>query len=459
MTTTFLHVAIEGALAGYLVRTSSQRLAFHYAEGYGSAGGAVPLSGRWPPDGGAQQHDATNWVENLLPENQNVREQWATANGAASTDAFDMLATRLGLDCAGAVQFSVDEGEWNVRGDEGQRDWLTDDEVLEAVDRTVRVDALTSGGHLMNVNFTLAGAQRKLTLGYDPASSRWYRPSTHTPSTHVIKPVRRVTEAEWDPERMPVPNQVVIEHLTMRTAAYCGVTVAASSVAHFGPHVAIISERYDRVRREDGVQRIHQEDLCQALDLPPRAKGERHRGVTTALLSEQLAALGVAGADRFFEALVFNWAVGGSDAHAKNYSILLGRQRQVMAPLYDLTSAFPFNPLEVHDEIPLMMRGAASGYELRDFDDATVWQRTAEMCRVSVDVAVEIMERITERVEPAARAAVNSLDDATAALSPVDKFHPAIERRAATLKSVATDFKRRLATRRRRSDRDAGTPA
>ncbi len=451
MTTTFLNVAIEGALAGYLVRTSSQRLAFHYDERYGSAGDAVPLSGRWPPDGGAQQHNATNWVENLLPENQQVRELWARAHDAASTASFDMLATRLGLDCAGAVQFSVDEGEWNVRDDEGQRDWLADDEVLEAVDRTVRVDALTSGGHLMNVNFTLAGAQRKLTLGYDPASSRWYRPSTHTPSTHVIKPVRRVTAAEWDETRLALPNQVVVEHLTMLTAAHCGITVAASSIAHFGPHVAIISERYDRVRREDRVRRIHQEDLCQALDLPPQAKGERHRGVTTALLSEQLAALGVAGADRFFEALVFNWATGGSDAHAKNYSILLGRQRQVLAPLYDLTSAFPFNPSELHDEIPLMMRAAAPGYELRDFDDATVWQRTAEMCRVSVDVAVEIMERITERVEPAALAAVNSLDDATAALPPVDRYLPAIERRATTFKSVATDFKRLTARTRRQT--------
>lgn len=50
--------------------------------------------------------------------------------------------------------------------------------------------------------------------GGDPASCRWYRPSTHHPSTHVIKPVRRTEPAEWDPTRLAMPNQVVVEHIT-----------------------------------------------------------------------------------------------------------------------------------------------------------------------------------------------------------------------------------------------------
>jgi serine/threonine-protein kinase HipA len=51
--------------------------------------------------------------------------------------------------------------------------------------------------------------------------------------------------------------------------------------------------------------------------------------------------------ETFVDALVFNWLIGGTDAHAKNYSLLHGSQGKArLAPLYDLASALPYDHLD-----------------------------------------------------------------------------------------------------------------
>jgi len=44
----------------------------------------------------------------------------------------------------------------------------------------------------------------------------------------------------------------------------------------------------------------------------------------------------------FMQANIFNWIIGGTDAHAKNYSMLLGAQGEArLAPFYDISSILP----------------------------------------------------------------------------------------------------------------------
>lgn len=87
----------------------------------------VPLSLSLPAETGPHRGDAVAWwIDGLLPGRREVRERWRDHYGAASADAFDLLSTRVGHDCAGAVQFSVESGEealWNRPG--GVR-WLSD---------------------------------------------------------------------------------------------------------------------------------------------------------------------------------------------------------------------------------------------------------------------------------------------------------------------------------------------
>jgi serine/threonine-protein kinase HipA len=45
---------------------------------------------------------------------------------------------------------------------------------------------------------------------------------------------------------------------------------------------------------------------------------------------------------RFADALIWKRLIGGTDAHAKNYSILLAADQARLAPLYDIASALPY---------------------------------------------------------------------------------------------------------------------
>ena len=49
---------------------------------------------------------------------------------------------------------------------------------------------------------------------------------------------------------------------------------------------------------------------------------------------------------RFADALIWNWLIAGTDAHVKNYSLLLSGDEVRLAPLYDISSALPYGTHE-----------------------------------------------------------------------------------------------------------------
>jgi len=80
------------------------------------------------------------------------------------------------------------------------------------------------------------------------------------------------------------------------------------------------------------VQRIHQEDMSQALGLMPGKKYQEDGGPGIAeivTLIRRVSADPDADVDRFLQANMFNWLIGGTDAHAKNYSLLVGEGDEV----------------------------------------------------------------------------------------------------------------------------------
>lgn len=138
---------------------------------------------------------------------------------------------------------------------------------------------------------------------------------------------------------------------------------------------------------------------------------------------------------------MFNWVVAGSDAHAKNYSILLSADQQSLAPLYDLISALPFSPPQYQNYINLSMQAAAPGYAVGDFDTAAVWADTAASCRVSAPDALETMEDVVRRASNAARVAVDSLAPEFQQVPQVAEYVLAVDRRAQTAERVLDSFK------------------
>ncbi len=101
---------------------------------------------------------------------------------------------------------------------------------------------------------------------------------------------------------------------------------------------------------------------------------------------------------RFVDALAWNWIIAGTDAHAKNYALLLSGRGVRLAPLYDVTSALPYG--NVHD-LRLAMK-VGDGYRVvhhRDewsglarrlaLDPVAVVERVRELCAVTPDAMAE----------------------------------------------------------------------
>ncbi len=92
------------------------------------------------------------------------------------------------------------------------------------------------------------------------------------------------------------------------------------------------------------MERIHQEDFCQAMGLAPffkcQPEGIKADYVEMAgdLLSETVRSPAESRV-KFAKRLVFNYVVGNSDAHLKNSSLLYGRdwRSRSLAPMYDVT--------------------------------------------------------------------------------------------------------------------------
>lgn len=157
-----------------------------------------------------------------------------------------------------------------------------------------------------------------------------------------------------------------------------------------GLEQALCIERYDRMRQAKGYMRVHQEDVCQSLSVPPSRKYESDGGpgaIEIASLLRQALPSSIAEAAvwQFLDGLIWNWIIGGTDAHAKNYSVLLSGDDVRLAPLYDLASALPYDG---SDELKLKLAmKLGDEYRLKAHRPST-WPRMADALGLDQDAVV-----------------------------------------------------------------------
>ncbi len=336
---TDLRVLIDGVEAGTLSRGDGRRLRFEYDEAYAGSSSATPLSLSMPLDVRVHTHAAVEpWLAGLLPDNPDVVRRWAREFPVRDTEPFSLLATPIGEDCAGGVQFVRPGRLAALLADPGSVEWLTEHDVAERIREMMRDDTAwqtrRGAAGRFTGQFSLAGRQTKTALLLE--DGRWGIPSGRIPTTHIVKPPIR-----------GLRDQDLVAHLCLDAARASGLPAAGSRILAIEDVSAIVVTRYDRRHGPSGLRRIHQEDLCQALGVPPDRKYQAERGPgpveIVALLRRVLpTARAEAQVGRFVDALVFNWIIAGTDAHAKNYSLLLNRSEIALAPLYDITSALPF---------------------------------------------------------------------------------------------------------------------
>lgn len=371
-----LDVYIAGLRVGSLIQQRTGRLAFSYENAWIEGSVRIPLSLSMPTISQSyvgKPVEAFLW--GLLPDNEQTLARWAQRFQVSPRNPFALLR-HVGRDCAGAVQFLPQDERVQAADDDVEL--LTEDEIGTRL-RDLRKDGAAARRIGDPGQFSLAGAQAKTAFHFDERSGRWGIPRGDTPTTHIFKP--------------PMPDlngHTENEHFCLRLARLMGLDAVSSQVLEFAGEKAIVIQRYDRRHVDGRTIRIHQEDMCQALSVMPTIKYENQGGPGIVKISNEVLPASmklVEDRQAFMAANVFNFIIGGTDAHAKNYSMLLGAQGEArMAPLYDISSILPH----------LGERGIQA--EMRDIKLAMRIDRTY--------VLEDVMPRHWERCSNAARVPV-----------------------------------------------------
>jgi serine/threonine-protein kinase HipA len=209
-------------------------------------------------------------------------------------------------------------------------------------------------------------------------------PLGNTPSTHILKP---------EPERFP--GLVVNETLCMTLARKVGLNVPPVSTRLIADRPCILVQRYDRDTRPDStVLRVHQEDFCQAIGIPPEQKYQQEGGPLLrdcVALPREWSTIPALDLPAFLDGVIFNVLIGNADAHGKNYSILYRQNQRRLAPLYDLVCTLAWPELS---KTPAMKIGKSDSIETITPDH---WQKMAAETHASWPLLRERIQYLSMR--------------------------------------------------------------
>lgn len=303
------------------------------------------------------------FLRGLLPEGSHL-QALAHLAGLATNDLYGLLA-RYGRDVAGALVVTTSDdppepGAWGVEP-------YTDESLAAEI---VGLDNEALGVHA-DSELSIAGLQNKILL-VELDGGRWGRPVHGHPSTHILK----VDDAVH-------PGIVDVEAQCLRLAESVGLSRLAPITSTLAGHPCLIVRRYDRELIGGAIQRIHQEDSCQALGIDPqedrgRAKYETSGGPSYRRIASLLATHGrdaEAELVALARAMTFTFLIGNADAHGKNLSLLHDDHGYIsLAPLYDTVPTVLWPNLRA---TTAMSVNGSSAFDLITLDDlaaeASAW--------------------------------------------------------------------------------------
>lgn len=325
-----LDVYLNTDMVGQLVQNKHGEMLFSYDASWLNHPSARPLSNSLPlRKEPFSRNECRGFFAGVLPEEEN-REIIARNLGISARNDFSLLE-QIGGECAGAVTF-VPAGSKPPPSDGLYRKLSGED--LETILKALPTRPLLAGND--GIRLSLAGVQDKIAIRFENGIASI--PLEGAPSTHIIKPAIDRFE-----------GIVFNEAFCMQLAKEAKIPVATTSVGRIGTIDYLLIERYDRVRDAQGhIVRLHQEDFCQALGLPPEQKYQSEGGpslVTCIELIRAVSSVPVIDIQRFLDMVFFNLLIGNCDAHGKNFSLLNNPDSTRLAPLYDAVSTVYYQDL------------------------------------------------------------------------------------------------------------------
>jgi serine/threonine-protein kinase HipA len=322
------------------------------------------------------------FLDGLLPEGE-ARATIARDLELGREDTYGLIRA-LGRDCAGALVIQPADEPPPPPPTTLTAEHLDEAGIAELV-ANLR-NAPLGVGH--RVRISLAGVQEKLLLTRMPDET-WGKPVDGTPSTHILKP-----------EIDRFPHTVENEAFCMRLARNLDLPTAKVETMEVEGRRLIVVERYDRVVHPDGsVERVHQEDFCQATGILPDIKYQENGGPSLRVIADILQAVASPEDIGFLlRATTVNVVIANGDAHGKNFSMLHDASGTLrLAPLYDLMSTLGYgdNGLAMYvDRVQRTDRVTADGI----INEAATWGLSR---RRAAEIVTDVLARLPAAADAA----------------------------------------------------------
>lgn len=399
---------MNGERVGTLTRHKNGAHLFQYEASWLSNPLARPLSLSLPLQYPAiASASVINFFDNLLPDNPRVRERILNRYRAKSMQPFDLLR-EVGRDSVGALMLLPAEAaapDLAVRYE--PLDAARLEKILSAYQSDIPLGMIPEE---RDFRISVAGAQEKTALL--KTAQGWAVPQGPTPTSHIIK--LPIGEIKQPFATLDMGDSVENEYVCLALARELGFRVPDASIIRAGRLRALAVARFDRRWSADGARllRLPQEDICQSLGLASATKYESDGGPGIAAIMSLLMGSSNALEDRdeFMKFQVFQWLIGATDGHAKNFSLYIERGGSYrLTPFYDILSAYPVlggTGLNIR-ELKLAMGLTASKGKKAEIDK--IFPRhflaTAESVRFSTERMAQILAFFAEAF-PAAVARV-----------------------------------------------------
>lgn len=239
-----LHAWENGHHVGVFSEDDEERISFAY-----DANEGLPISLSLPRTGGWRDQAPRNFLDNLLPDNPNVRQAMREHLNASSAGVFDLLDR---VDATGGLVFSLSP-EPPIPSPTLRL--ISDSQIANEIDRIERTRNYwwDEDSHC---RFSLGGAQGKFTLSR--VDGKWYWPDMMLPSTHIVKP-----------KPHDLPEATKVELATMRLSELCGIDTPARGEITAQRKTAYIVERFDRRLEEGRIVRLGKRTSCKRWDCRP----------------------------------------------------------------------------------------------------------------------------------------------------------------------------------------------
>lgn len=379
-----LHVwADEAQVATIEHEGRDDRWSLSYAKPWVADAQAYPLSPALPlvrPAADYASASIKRFIEHLLPEGRAL-DVAVAYNGLAKTNVFGLIWA-LGAETAGALRFSGHAAAAQPGGEPILRE-IPLQELDQRIAEREHVPLTVWDG---KVRMSVAGLQDKLLVYLDRPMAElgqhggrlFLVDGQRLASTHILKP---------DTGNPKTPHLSVNEHFCMSLARRMKLPAAEVGLLRT-PRPVLVVRRFDReVENVGGQPRVHRRhiiDACQACDLPVAYKYERNLGSAEAVRHirdgvsferlfgcADLTANKAAARLAMLRWALFQFLIGNSDAHGKNFSFFV-RPGGLLEPTpwYDLVSVLQYDGFDTELAMAygdVFSHAEVSAFALADF--------------------------------------------------------------------------------------------